>query len=312
MRLAVVLMLAVLLFGRIAAHAQDATTWPHTVTGPNGATVEVYQPQAISWPDEKTLTARMALAITPPGGKMPILGTIVLSFATTTDNATRLVSLADPKLTSSHFPSLDTAQAQQFDEKIAAVLRTLQLKQVPLDAVAAEPEGAAADRREAGCGEQRSAGDLPCRRPASLVVFDGEPVMAPAGQQRTEVCRQHQLARVHRPRRQRHVVPAEQRRVGLRHRPPPGRTSRPSSCRPRSARLPADAELRRRAQGDAAEAGQPRPRCPPSSSARTRPRSSSPTAPTEFAAGAADRPAIREEHGQRSVLRYGALAGSIT
>ena len=153
MRLAVVLMLAVLLFGRIAAHAQDATTWPHTVTGPNGATVEVYQPQAISWPDEKTLTARMALAITPPGGKMPILGTIVLSFATTTDNATRLVSLADPKLTSSHFPSLDTAQAQQFDEKIAAVLRTLQLKQVPLDAVVLSlkelPQTA-----EAGCGEQ--------------------------------------------------------------------------------------------------------------------------------------------------------------
>ncbi len=180
MRLAVVLMLAVLLFGRIAAHAQDATTWPHTVTGPNGATVEVYQPQAISWPDEKTLTARMALAITPPGGKMPILGTIVLSFATTTDNATRLVSLADPKLTSSHFPSLDTAQAQQFDEKIAAVLRTLQLKQVPLDAVVLSLKELPQTLKQVAVNN-----DPPtifhADRPASLVVFDGEPVLAPAG-----------------------------------------------------------------------------------------------------------------------------------
>ena len=98
MRVVPWLLLAVLVMPQVlpmgVARAQDATTWPHTVTGPNGTTVVVYQPQAVSWPDQKTLTARMALAITPAGAKDPILGTVELSFATTIDNATSVVTAA--------------------------------------------------------------------------------------------------------------------------------------------------------------------------------------------------------------------------
>src|ERR1700759_5195704 len=111
MRATLAMLLTALLLWRVPAQAQEATQWPHSFTGPNGGTVMVYQPQAISWPEQKTLTARMALAITPVGAKAPILGTVELSFASTTDDATRLVTLSDPKLISSHFPALDTAQA---------------------------------------------------------------------------------------------------------------------------------------------------------------------------------------------------------
>jgi hypothetical protein len=180
MRVALLLAFVALFIGRMPAHAQDAASWPHTVTSPNGATVVVYQPQAISWPDQKTLAARMALAITPPGSKTPILGTIELSFATATDNATHLVTLTDPKLTSSHFPSLDTAQAQQVNDRIAAALPTLQLKQVPFDAIVLSLKELPQTVQPVAVNN-----DPPtifhADSPASLVVFDGDPVLAPAG-----------------------------------------------------------------------------------------------------------------------------------
>src|SRR6185437_4874488 len=124
--------------GAPALHAQasaaPAASWPHTLSE-DGATVEVYQPQAISWPDHGTLNARAAMSITRPGSTTPILGTVDVAFATETDMATREVTLSDPKLVASHFPSLDTGQAVQLDQRIKAALGGIATKQVPLDAI---------------------------------------------------------------------------------------------------------------------------------------------------------------------------------
>ena len=68
-----------------SARAQTAAAgWPHTVAM-GQASVTVYQPQAMAWPDQKRLTARAALAITPQGATAPVLGTIELTVATTVD-----------------------------------------------------------------------------------------------------------------------------------------------------------------------------------------------------------------------------------
>src|SRR5690242_7769542 len=99
-------------------HAQNAPgTWPHTITMPN-ASVVVYQPQAIAWPNHEKLTARAALAITRQGEKTPIVGTVEISIATRVDAATGDVTLSDLQLLATHFPSLDTAQAAQLEERI--------------------------------------------------------------------------------------------------------------------------------------------------------------------------------------------------
>ena len=71
MRAAWLIAAAVLLFCVGPVQAQPAPSWPHSVTGPNGASVTVYQPQAISWPEHKTLATRAAIAITPKGAKTP-------------------------------------------------------------------------------------------------------------------------------------------------------------------------------------------------------------------------------------------------
>lgn len=144
----------------------------------NGAQVTVYEPQAISWPQRKTLTARAALAIKPAGAKAPVLGTIDLELQKTTDAATGVVHLSDPRLIASHFPSLDTQQAAAMDGKIRAALSNIQMPSVPLPAVLLslkkEPTPNVAVNN-----------DPPeifySQKPASLGVFDGEPVLGPIG-----------------------------------------------------------------------------------------------------------------------------------
>src|SRR5215469_243245 len=114
-----VCLFAVVTLGTIRdGYAQNAAgTWPHTIATPN-ASVAVYQPQAIAWPNHEKLTARAALAITRQGDKTPIVGTVEIALATRVDAATGDVVLSDPQLLATHFPSLDTAQAAQLEEHI--------------------------------------------------------------------------------------------------------------------------------------------------------------------------------------------------
>lgn len=117
-----------------AALAQPIRIWPRQITVDN-AKVTVYQPQAISWPDHKELTARAALSITPPHVTTPILGTIDVTLATATDTQTGTVHLSDPKLIASHFPTLNTQQATDLETKIRADLNRMEITAVPLDSV---------------------------------------------------------------------------------------------------------------------------------------------------------------------------------
>jgi hypothetical protein len=160
----------------VAEIATPEAAWPHTLAV-DGASVVVYQPQAIDWPEHETLTTREAISITPAGEKTPILGTTELSFSTRTDAATGNVILSNPQLLASHFPALDTSQAARIEAQIKQALPTIQPRPVPLQSVLlslkqqATPETVALNN------------DPPTiffsAQPASLVVFDGEPVLAP-------------------------------------------------------------------------------------------------------------------------------------
>jgi hypothetical protein len=160
------------------AQAPAPAGWPHTLTV-NGATAVVYQPQAIDWPDHATLTTREAVAITPRGEKSPVLGTTEISFSTQTDAATGDVVLSNPQLLASHFPTLDTAQAARIEQQIKTALPNIHPAPVALQSVllslkqGAQPETAAINNDPPVI--------LYSAKPASLVVFDGAPVLAPAG-----------------------------------------------------------------------------------------------------------------------------------
>lgn len=122
----------------------------------------------------------MALAITPKGATTPIIGTVEVSFPTTTDAAAQLVTLGTPTLTGSHFPALSTDQAQQREAKIKAALPGIATKQVPLNAVLLGLKEVPQAAKPVAVNNEPPA-IFHSTRPASLVVFDGEPVLTPIG-----------------------------------------------------------------------------------------------------------------------------------
>jgi hypothetical protein len=154
-----------------------ADAWPHTVVRSDG-TATVYQPQVISWQDFRTLNTRMVLGVQPVAAKAPTLGTIEVAFTTNADLPDRAVVLSDPKLVSSNFPTFDPARASALDEKIRAALAEMGVKRVPIAMVLASLRS-----------QSDKPGEVPLdntppqiftsTRPASLVVFDGEPVLTP-------------------------------------------------------------------------------------------------------------------------------------
>ena len=165
-------------FAAAPAGATPIAPWPHEISA-NGNLVTIYEPQAIAWPDRTTLRARAAIEIQPAGGKPPILGTIEFTGATEVDTDEDVVYFSQPTLISSSFPSLDTTQAYVLQTRISTFLTKMPVKIIPLNTVLlslGEKPPAAVPVRNDPPEIFYSAG------PASLVVFDGEPTMAPIGQ----------------------------------------------------------------------------------------------------------------------------------
>ncbi|HYZ33026.1 MAG TPA: hypothetical protein VE684_12180 [Crenalkalicoccus sp.] len=172
--------------GPAAGAAPPAPSWPHVVQGPGGSAT-IYQPQVISWPGQTTLNARAALSITRSSGNgggaaaaRPVFGTVEIAARTTTDFATRTVQLSDLRLLSSRFPSLDTAQAAQLEARIREALPRVAYTHVPLDTILFSLRGRAEVPSDPAVNNDPPV-ILYSDRPASLVVFDGEPVLAPVG-----------------------------------------------------------------------------------------------------------------------------------
>lgn len=157
--------------------AEPIAPWPHHISA-NGNSITIYEPQAISWPNRATLTARAAIEVQPAGGKPAILGTVEVSGSTTVDTASSLVTFSDPKLLTSSFPSLDTSEAYAVQQRIGAYLAQMPPKIIPLDTVLLslnqKPPAAAPVNNDPPAIFYSA-------QPASLVVFDGQPVMAPIG-----------------------------------------------------------------------------------------------------------------------------------
>ena len=161
-----------------AAQPAEPDRWPHSIQGPDGSAL-IYQPQVITWPDRQTLNTRIALSITPAGSKAAVLGTVEASFATSTDLAARQVTLSNAKLVSSRFPAADTAQAERFDQRIRAALAAMPPKRVPLDMVLLSLRSGGGETPASVPVQHAPPVIFYSARPASLLLFDGEPVLAP-------------------------------------------------------------------------------------------------------------------------------------
>lgn len=88
--------------------------WPRQMTR-NGATLIYYQPQVDSWSNFAQLRFRMAVSLTPSGGKAA-LGVVSVAAQTNNDVDTHNVTISDLTITNTSFPGLDPAQAKNMDE----------------------------------------------------------------------------------------------------------------------------------------------------------------------------------------------------
>jgi NAD(P)-dependent dehydrogenase (short-subunit alcohol dehydrogenase family) len=114
--------------------ADASGTWPHTVRTPNG-TATIYQPQVVSWPEHRTLDARVAIGVTPTGAAQPILGTLDVAFDSRTELAERSVVLTNGRLVQARFPSAESRAIRAHRRAHQGSARIDGEKRVPIAAV---------------------------------------------------------------------------------------------------------------------------------------------------------------------------------
>src|SRR5262249_1272417 len=100
--------------GAAAAGQSGDSSWPREKYQ-NGTRLIVYQPQIDNWTNFQNLSWRMAISLTPKSGKT-VIGVIEMKGNTSVDNVNKLVTITNPEITGTYFPSLDKATADQMEQ----------------------------------------------------------------------------------------------------------------------------------------------------------------------------------------------------
>jgi hypothetical protein len=112
--------------------------WPREMTQ-NGAHIVYYQPQIDQWLDYRILDARMAISVTPVGGK-PTPGVISMEARTDANKEDRTVLISNIKLTDTRFPSATPADAAKLGELVRTFFQPDNTMTISLDRLMAEVE----------------------------------------------------------------------------------------------------------------------------------------------------------------------------
>ena len=88
--------------------------WPREKYS-NGTRLIIYQPQVDDWKNFQDLSWRMAVALTPRGGK-EVVGVVEMKGSTDVDNVAKVVIITNPQVTGTYFPSLDQATAEKMEQ----------------------------------------------------------------------------------------------------------------------------------------------------------------------------------------------------
>jgi hypothetical protein len=157
------------------ARAAQDPGWPREITR-DDATLVYYQPQIDEWKDFKEISGRMAISVTPRGGK-PQVGIVALQMHTDVDVDSRNALLSKPQITGLTFPDTDPATAKKLD----ALVRKFIDPQVTLT-ISVDRLVASAEKKNAPAVAAVK-NDPPAIffsfGPANLLYVDGDPVPAP-------------------------------------------------------------------------------------------------------------------------------------
>src|SRR6266550_3088913 len=90
--------------------------WPREKYS-NGTRLIIYQPQVDDWKNFQELSWRMAVSLTPKGGKEAV-GVVEMKGNTDVDNFAKIVMITNPQVTGTYFPSLDPATAEKMQQLV--------------------------------------------------------------------------------------------------------------------------------------------------------------------------------------------------
>jgi hypothetical protein len=156
-------------------HAQDPG-WPREKTV-NGVKLVYYQPQVDAWKDYKELDLRMALTITPPGGK-PQPGVATATAHTEVDLPAHIVQITNLTVTGTNFPSAPPDAAAKLDKLVRSFLAPGASLTISLDRLVASTTKKTPPAALATLSNTPPAIFLSFK-PAILLQLNGEPVKAP-------------------------------------------------------------------------------------------------------------------------------------
>jgi hypothetical protein len=169
-----------LLAGDLVAQSSKSNTtsgsadpgWPREKYS-NGTRLIIYQPQVDDWKNFQELTWRMAVSLTPKGGK-DVVGVVEMKGNTDVDNVSKVVVITNPEITGTYFPSLDQANKEKMDQLFKTFVP-------PTLSVSLHRLIASVPMEQAPAGVKLN--NDPPRifvgyRPSILLSVDGEPVLS--------------------------------------------------------------------------------------------------------------------------------------
>src|SRR5262245_28182126 len=98
-------------FSTAAPNQSGDPAWPRE-RYQNGNRLIIYQPQVDDWQNFQDLSWRMAISLTPKGGK-EVIGVVEMKGNTDIDNVSKVAVITNPQVTGTYFPSLDKATAEK-------------------------------------------------------------------------------------------------------------------------------------------------------------------------------------------------------
>jgi hypothetical protein len=168
--------------GRAAAAPAGAAAvdggWPRAYTTGSGARLVLYEPQVVSWDDQKGIVMYAAAAYTGKDRQTPAFGTLRIEADTRISLEERLVSFSEFSITASNFPTLSREQvAAVVGEVNSSVPRDDRV--IGLDRVLASVDVSQVRPRNVDAVKADPPAVFYSTTPAVLVNLDGDPIWSP-------------------------------------------------------------------------------------------------------------------------------------
>jgi len=160
----------------LTAAAVTQLTWPRTYES-GGVKAVVYQPQVKSWNNQTVLNGLAAVALTPYGATSPVYGTAEFTAYTSADYTEGTVTIANPRILSTRWPGQDQATSGRYDGLLRSTVQ-LHNTTIPLASLLASISAEKALPKSVPVNTEPPQ-IFESEKPAILVVFDGQPILAP-------------------------------------------------------------------------------------------------------------------------------------